>query len=78
MITYGRCSSRRGPPGREDPYLLAAATHGTGTVLFEHLIGPKTNEVPDCGPPLERISYSRSPGTSSPPTLATRPRRPRR
>jgi hypothetical protein len=25
------------------PYLLAAAAHGTGTVLAEHLIGPKTN-----------------------------------
>ena len=28
------------------PYLLAAVTHGTGTVLAERLIGPKTNEVP--------------------------------
>lgn len=28
------------------PYLLAAATHDLGEVLAEHLIGPKTNEVP--------------------------------
>ena len=34
------------------PYLLAAAAHGTGTVLAERLIGPKTNEVPEFGPLL--------------------------
>jgi predicted transposase YbfD/YdcC len=34
------------------PYLLAAATHGTGIVVAEHLIGPKTNEVPEFGPLL--------------------------
>lgn len=34
------------------PYLLAAATHGTGIVLAERLIGPKTNEVPEFGPLL--------------------------
>jgi predicted transposase YbfD/YdcC len=34
------------------PYLLAAATHGTGIVLAERLIGPKTNEVPELGPLL--------------------------
>jgi hypothetical protein len=36
------------------PYLLAAVTHGTGTVLAERLIGPKTNEVPEFAPPLLR------------------------
>lgn len=38
-----------GPDGKV-PYLLAAASHGTGIVLAEHLIGPKTNEVPEFGP----------------------------
>jgi predicted transposase YbfD/YdcC len=40
-----------GPDGKV-PYLLAAATHGTGIVLAEHLIGPKTNEIPQFGPLL--------------------------
>jgi predicted transposase YbfD/YdcC len=37
------------------PYLLAAAAHGTGTVLAEHLIGPKTNEVPGFAPLLREL-----------------------
>jgi predicted transposase YbfD/YdcC len=38
------------------PYLLAAAAHGTGTVLAEHLIGPKTNEVPGFAPLLRDLN----------------------
>ena len=38
------------------PYLLAAATHGTGAVLAERLIGPKTNEVPEFGPLLAGLN----------------------
>ena len=38
------------------PYLLAAATHSTGTVLTEHLIGPKTNEVPELAPLLRELN----------------------
>jgi hypothetical protein len=34
------------------PSLLAAATHGSGIVLAEKMIGPKTNEVPEFGPLL--------------------------
>jgi hypothetical protein len=37
------------------PYLLAAATHGTGAVLAERLIGPKTNEVPEFAPLLREL-----------------------
>ena len=37
------------------PYLLAAAAHGTGTVLAERLIGPKTNEVPEFAPLLREL-----------------------
>ena len=37
------------------PYLLAAASHGTGTVLAERLIGPKTNEVPEFAPLLREL-----------------------
>jgi hypothetical protein len=39
----------RGAIGQDGqvPYLLAAAVHGTGTVIAERLIGPKTNEVPE-------------------------------
>jgi predicted transposase YbfD/YdcC len=37
------------------PYLLAAVTHGTGTVLAERLIGPKTNEVPGFAPLLREL-----------------------
>jgi predicted transposase YbfD/YdcC len=37
------------------PYLLAAATHGRGEVLAEHLIGPKTNEVPEFLPLLAAL-----------------------
>jgi predicted transposase YbfD/YdcC len=40
-----------GPDGMI-PYLLAAVTHGTGIVLAERLIGPKTNEVPEFAPLL--------------------------
>ena len=38
------------------PYLLAAATHGTGAVLAERAIGPKTNEVPEFGPLLLELN----------------------
>jgi predicted transposase YbfD/YdcC len=38
------------------PYLLAAVTHGTGQVLAEHLIGPKTNEVPEFAPLLRELN----------------------
>lgn len=34
------------------PYLLAAVTYGTAIVLAEHVIGPKTNEVPAFAPLL--------------------------
>jgi predicted transposase YbfD/YdcC len=37
------------------PYLLAAASHGTGTVLAERAIGPKTNEVPEFAPLLREL-----------------------
>jgi hypothetical protein len=37
------------------PYLLAAAAHGTGAVLAERLIGPKTNEVPEFAPLLRGL-----------------------
>jgi predicted transposase YbfD/YdcC len=50
----------RGAAGEDGliPYLLAAAAHGTGTVLAEHLIGPKTNEVPGFAPlPRELDGY---------------------
>ena len=40
----------------EIQYLLAAATHGTGAVLAERLIGPKTNEVPQFGPLLLELN----------------------
>jgi hypothetical protein len=44
----------RGAAGEDGmiPYLLAAVTHGTGIVLAERLIGPKTNEVPEFAPLL--------------------------
>jgi predicted transposase YbfD/YdcC len=38
------------------PYLLAAACHSNGTVLAEHLIGPKTNEVPQFAPLLRELN----------------------
>jgi predicted transposase YbfD/YdcC len=38
------------------PYLLAAVTHGAGTVLAEHLTGPKTNEVPEFAPLLRGLN----------------------
>ena len=37
------------------PYLLAAATHGSSAVIAEHLIGPKTNEVPGFAPLLREL-----------------------
>jgi predicted transposase YbfD/YdcC len=43
-----------GPDGKV-PYLLAAATHGSGIVLAEHMIGPKTNEIPEFGPLLREL-----------------------
>lgn len=48
----------RGAAGEDGliPYLLAAASHGTGTVLAEHLIGPKTNEVPGFAPLLRDLN----------------------
>jgi len=47
----------RGAAGEDGliPYLLAAAAHGTGTVLAEHLIGPKTNEVPGFAPLVREL-----------------------
>jgi len=46
----------RGAAGADGliPYLLAAAD-GTGTVLAEHLIGAKTNEVPEFAPLLRDL-----------------------
>ena len=44
-----------GPDGLV-PYLLAAAVHGTGTVVAERLIGPKTNEVPELAPLLRELN----------------------
>jgi predicted transposase YbfD/YdcC len=44
-----------GPDGLV-PYLLAAAAHGTGAVLAERLIGPKTNEVPGLAPLLLELN----------------------
>src|SRR5450755_1226431 len=38
------------------PYLLAAVTHGTGAVLAERLIGPKTSEVPEFAPLLRELN----------------------
>ncbi|HEY3906536.1 MAG TPA: ISAs1 family transposase, partial [Streptosporangiaceae bacterium] len=38
------------------PYLLAAADCGTGAVLAERLIGPKTNEVPEFAPLLRGLN----------------------
>ena len=38
------------------PYLLAAAVHGTGAVLAERLIGPKTNEIPEFAPLLRELN----------------------
>ncbi|HEY8642403.1 MAG TPA: ISAs1 family transposase [Candidatus Dormibacteraeota bacterium] len=48
----------RGAAGEDGliPYLLAAAAHGTGTVLAEHLIGPKTNEIPGFAPLLRDLN----------------------
>jgi predicted transposase YbfD/YdcC len=48
----------RGAAGEDGliPYLLAAVTHGTGTVLAERLIGPKTNEVPEFAPLLHGLN----------------------
>lgn len=44
-----------GPDGMI-PYLLAAVTHGTGIMLAERLIGPKTNEVPEFAPLLRELN----------------------
>ena len=38
------------------PYLLAAVTHGAGTVLAERLIGAKTNEVLEFAPLLRGLN----------------------
>ena len=48
----------RGAAGEDGliPYLLAAVTHGTGIVLAERLIGPKTNEVPEFAPLLQELN----------------------
>ena len=43
-----------GPDGKI-PYLLAAATHGSGIVLAERLIGDKTNEIPEFAPLLREL-----------------------
>jgi predicted transposase YbfD/YdcC len=44
----------RGAAGEDGaiPFLLAAATHGTGIVLAERAIGAKTNEIPEFAPLL--------------------------
>lgn len=44
-----------GPDGLV-PYLPAAATHDTTTVIAEKLIGPKTNEVPELAPLLRELN----------------------
>ncbi|MGH3915836.1 MAG: ISAs1 family transposase [Pseudonocardiaceae bacterium] len=44
-----------GPDGLV-PYLLAAATHHRAAVIAEHLIGPKTNEVPGFAPLLRGLN----------------------
>jgi predicted transposase YbfD/YdcC len=51
----------RGAAGADGliPYLLAAVTHGTGIVLAEHLIGAKTNEVPQFAPLLRELNEYR-------------------
>jgi predicted transposase YbfD/YdcC len=48
----------RGAAGEDGliPYLLAAVTHGSGLVLAERLIGPKTNEVPEFAPLLRELN----------------------
>jgi predicted transposase YbfD/YdcC len=48
----------RGAAGNDGliPYLLAAAAHGSGIVLAERLIGPKTNEVPGFAPLLRELN----------------------
>lgn len=48
----------RGAAGADGqiPYLLAAATHENCAVIAEHLIGPKTNEVPGFAPLLRELN----------------------
>ena len=48
----------RGAAGEDGiiPYLLAAVTHGAGTVLAERLIGPEANEVPELAPLLRGLN----------------------
>ena len=48
----------RGAAGQDGlvPYLLAAATHDRCAVIAEHLIGPKTNEVPGFAPLLRELN----------------------
>ncbi len=50
--------SVRGAAGPDGliPYLLAAAAHGTGTVLAGHMAGPKTSEVPGFAPLLRELN----------------------
>ena len=68
----------RGAIGQDGhiPYLLAAATHGTGTVLAEQLIGPKTNEVPQLAPLLRELNeyYCLAGHVITPGRAAHRPR----
>jgi predicted transposase YbfD/YdcC len=47
----------RGAAGEDGqvPYLLAAAVHGTGTVLAERAVGAKTSEVPGFAPLLREL-----------------------
>ena len=52
----GKAARGAAGPGGLVPYLLAAALHGTGTVIAETLIGPKTNEVPELAPLLRRLN----------------------
>jgi predicted transposase YbfD/YdcC len=47
----------RGAAGEDGqvPYLLAAAAHGTGTVLAERAAGAKTSEIPELAPLLRDL-----------------------
>lgn len=64
----------RGAAGEDGviPHLLAAVTHGTGTVLAERAIGGKGSEVPELALLLREMDgHYLLAGTSSPPTHST-------
>jgi predicted transposase YbfD/YdcC len=52
----GEAVRRAARPDGLVPYLLAAATHRTGAMLAERLIGPKTNKVPEFAPLLLELN----------------------